>query len=68
MDEFEPLPTPVLHSLTSADGWLLRVWDFTPEPRQAPLAVAIVGHAMMVDSRTICRPDRPTLASVLVAA
>jgi predicted alpha/beta hydrolase len=64
--EFEPLPSPVLHSLTAEDGWLLRVWDFSPLDR--PKAIVVIGHAMMVDGRTICRPDRPTLASVLVAA
>jgi predicted alpha/beta hydrolase len=64
--EFEPLPAPVLHSLTAEDGWLLRIWDFAP--LDPPRAIVVVGHAMMVDSRTICRPDRPTLASVLVAA
>ncbi|MFV8752350.1 alpha/beta fold hydrolase [Nannocystaceae bacterium ST9] len=68
MHEFEPLPTPVLHSLTAEDGWLLRVWDFSPLPRRDPIAIVVVGHAMMVDSRTLCRPDRPTLTSVLVAA
>jgi predicted alpha/beta hydrolase len=66
--EFEPLPAPVLHSLTAEDGWLLRVWDFTPRTVDRPKGIVVVGHAMMVDSRTICRPDRPTLASVLVAA
>ncbi len=68
MHEFEPLPSPVLHSLAAEDGWLLRVWDFSPLPRHAPVGIVVVGHAMMVDSRTICRPDRPTIASVLVAA
>ncbi len=61
----------MLHSLNAEDGWLLRVWDFSPSPLRAshgPLAIVVIGHAMMVDSRTLCRPDRPTLASVLVAA
>ena len=66
--EFEPLPSPVLHSLSAKDGWLLRVWDFSPEPARPARAIVVIGHAMMVDSRTICRPDRPTIASVLVAA
>lgn len=68
MDEFEALPTPVLHSLSARDGWLLRVWDFSPEPRAAARGIVVLGHAMMVDSRTLCRPDRPTIAAVLVAA
>lgn len=65
--DFDTLPDPVLHSIAAADGWLLRVWDFSPIGR-APVGIVIAGHAMMADSRTICRPDRPTLASVLVAA
>ena len=69
MTDFEALPTPVLHSLTADDGWILRVWDFCPEPlREEPVGVVVVGHAMMVDSRTMCRLDRPTISSVLVAA
>lgn len=64
---FETLPPPVLHSLTADDGWILQVWDFSP-PAQRPLGVVVAGHAMLVDSRTLCRPDRPTLAAVLVAA
>lgn len=68
VDEYEPLPSPVLHSLNARDGWLLRVWDFSPLPRVAPRGIVVLGHAMMVDSRTLCRPDRPTIAAVLVAA
>lgn len=68
MRDFETLPAPVLHSLDADDGWLLRVWDFSPIERQRPIGIIVAGHAMMVDSRTICRPDRPTIASVLVAA
>src|SRR5690606_9816302 len=42
---------------------------FTPNAvARRPLGIVIAGHAMMADSRTICRPDRPTIASVLVAA
>lgn len=66
----QPLPPPVLHSLSADDGWLLRVWDYRPAfsaPRAAR-AVVVLGHAMMVDSWTLRRDDRPTLAAVLVAA
>lgn len=66
MPDSETLPPPVLHSIPALDGWRLRVWDFSPEGQ--PVAVVVAGHAMMADSRTICRPDRPTIASVLVAA
>jgi len=67
VSDFETLPPPVLHSLTADDGWLLRVWDFSPVARR-PVGIVVAGHAMMVDSRTLCRPDRPTLVAVLVAA
>ena len=62
------LPQPVLHSVGARDGWLLRVWDFRPPLEREVRGVVVVGHALLVDSRTLCRPDRPTLASVLVAA
>ena len=65
------LPNPVLHTVEASDGWQLRVWEFTPrgeEGEQLPKVTVIAGHAMMVDSRTICRPDRPTLVSTLVDA
>jgi predicted alpha/beta hydrolase len=68
VSDFETLPSPVLHSLNADDGWLLRIWDFSPIARQRPLGIVVAGHAMMADSRTMCRPDRPTIASVLVAA
>lgn len=67
MSDLDTLPPPVLHSLNADDGWLLRVWDFSPIARR-PIAIVVAGHAMMADSRTLCRPDRPTIASVLVAA
>lgn len=67
VSEFEPLPAPVLHSIDAADGWKLRVWDFAPA-NQRPMAIVVAGHAMLADSRTLCRPDRPTLVAVLVAA
>ncbi|NVB38603.1 alpha/beta fold hydrolase [Pseudenhygromyxa sp. WMMC2535] len=64
------LPSPVLHSVSASDGWLLRVWDFGGglDVAARPKAVVVLGHAMLADSRTLCRPDRPTLASVLVDA
>lgn len=67
----ETLPRPVLHTLTARDGWLLRVWDFVPHEGRAGGAVrgvVIASHAMMTDSRSLCRPDRPSIAAVLVAA
>jgi len=66
VSDFEVLPSPVLHTRSAPDGWLLRARDFSPV--LPPRAIVVLGHAMMVDSRTLCRPDRPTLASVLVAA
>ena len=35
MSDFETLPPPVLHSLNADDGWLLRIWDFSPIARPA---------------------------------
>ena len=67
----ETLPSPVMHTITAREGWLLRVWDFVPTSGRAGgsvRGVVIASHAMMVDSRTLCRPDRPTLVAVLVAA
>ncbi|MCA9680804.1 MAG: alpha/beta fold hydrolase, partial [Myxococcales bacterium] len=69
----EVLPAPVLHSLAAGDGWLLRVWDYwtgsaSSRPGEGPRGVVILGHAMLADSRTLARPDRPSLASVLVEA
>jgi predicted alpha/beta hydrolase len=57
----------VLHSLAAEDGWLLRIWDFSPIAKR-PVGIVIAGHAMMADGRTMCRPDRPTITSVLVEA
>lgn len=62
----------MLHTRTARDGWILRAWDYAPTQRllagERPRAIVVLGHAMLVDSRTLCRPDRPTLGSVLVAA
>jgi predicted alpha/beta hydrolase len=49
--------------LEAADGWRLDVVDL--EPRAPARAVCLVGHAMMVDRRSIWREDRPSLAATL---
>ncbi len=59
------LEHPVVHALTAPDGWVLRVYDFVPRCEDAR-GIVILGHAMMVDARTVCRPDRPTIAATLV--
>jgi predicted alpha/beta hydrolase len=46
------------------DGWRLEADLFAPA---RPSAVAVLGHAMMVDRRTMDRPAGRGLASVLVA-
>ena len=46
----------------AADGWRLSVIDLECDD---PWALAIVGHAMMVDRRTVYRADRPSLAGTL---
>ena len=60
------LGEPVLHSLTADDGWVLRAYEFSPA-RDQVRGTVLLGHAMMVDARTLCRPDRPTIAATLVA-
>jgi len=74
-EDREALPSPVLHSLSAGDGWLLRVWDYWSGSDVAadgseirPRGVVVLGHAMLADSRTLCRADRPSLTSVLVEA
>lgn len=52
------------HHLAAAGGDI-SVLDLRPE-REAR-AVAVVGHAMMVDRRTVWHPRRPSLAQALVA-
>ena len=42
----EALPTPVLHSISARDGWLLRVWDFRPPLDREVRGVVVVGHAL----------------------
>ena len=51
------------HRVVTADGWRLDVLDLIPE--RAPCAVAVVGHAMMVDRRTVSRADGPSLCGTL---
>lgn len=50
--------------IACADGWTLDADVLSPA---APLAVAVVGHAMMVDRRTLDRPRGRGLVSQLVA-
>ncbi len=52
--------------VTTPDGWVLRAHDVQPDGPASALVVA--GHAMMVDSRTLWRPDRPSLVGTLVRA
>lgn len=59
------LPAPTVHAWTASDGWVLRTLDFKPATHTR--GVVILGHAMMVDGRTVCREDRPTIAATLVA-
>lgn len=48
--------------LTASDGWRLSVLELMPE---APRGVVVVGHAMMVDRRTVYHPQRASLSSTL---
>ncbi len=50
------------HSERAQDGWCLDILDLKP---LAPIATVVCGHAMMVDRRTLWRPDRTTLADTL---
>jgi predicted alpha/beta hydrolase len=54
------------HVVSAHDGWRLVVDEVAP--RGEPMGVAIVGHAMMVDQRTVYRGDRPSLAAAFAAA
>ncbi|MGZ3406752.1 MAG: alpha/beta fold hydrolase, partial [Polyangia bacterium] len=51
-------------SVACADGWVLRGEIVVAAP---PVAVAVVGHAMMVDRRTLDRPRGRGLVSSLAA-
>ena len=48
--------------VAAADGWQLNVIDLECDD---PWALAIVGHAMMVDRRSVYRVDRASLAGTL---
>jgi len=48
--------------LVADDGWRLSVLDLMPDE---PRAVVVVGHAMMVDRRTVYHPERPSLCTTL---
>jgi predicted alpha/beta hydrolase len=50
----------------AADDFRLHLTELAPT--EAPRAVAVLGHAMMVDARTLFREDRPSLAATLAAA
>jgi predicted alpha/beta hydrolase len=52
------------HWVEAADGWQLNIVDCAAEK---PWAIAVVGHAMMVDRRSVYREDRPSLATTLAA-
>lgn len=54
------------HRIVAADGWPLHVWELRPPTE--PRAVAVLGHAMMVDSRTLLRESGPCLAATLARA
>ena len=56
--------TPVERTVVAADGWQLSALDFAP-PTPAR-AVVVLGHAMMVDRRTVASAHRPCLAQTLV--
>ena len=59
------LETPIVHAWTADDGWVLRVYDFSP--RDQPVrGIVVLGHAMMVDAQTLCRSDRATVAATFV--
>ena len=61
-----PLPPPTESRITAEDGWDLSLLDFAPE--SAAWGCVLMGHAMMVDRRTLCRPDRDTIAATLCEA
>ncbi len=58
--------SPPFHRVIPADRWSLEVRSLLPpgEPR----GVAVLGHAMMVDRRSMDRPEGGGLASTLAAA
>lgn len=57
------MPADRDHRIAAADGWFLAVRELLPAG--PPRGTVIAGHAMMVDSRTLYRQDRPCLAETL---
>jgi predicted alpha/beta hydrolase len=55
---------PIDHVIEARDGWKLSVLEL--QPAGPPIGVAVVGHAMLVDRRTMWRPDRPTIVGTLL--
>lgn len=53
-----------VHVVELDDGWRSVVNELRPAS-DTPRGTIVLGHAMMVDSRTLWRPDRPTLGDVL---
>jgi len=51
------------HWLRAPDGWRLSVLDLPAATK--PWAIAVVGHAMMVDRRTVYRSEGPSLSGTL---
>ncbi|MEE8410445.1 MAG: alpha/beta fold hydrolase [Myxococcota bacterium] len=60
----EPSDAPREHVVEGHDGWRLNVLEL--EPVGEPKAVVLLGHAMLVDRRTLWRPGRRTLGNTLV--
>lgn len=58
--------SPPSHRVITADGWPLSVLRIHPSGE--PRAVAVLGHAMMVDRHSMDRPRGDGLASTLAAA
>ncbi len=54
--------------LEAPDGWTLHLRELRPPSGRPELGAVILGHAMMVDGRTMVREDRPTLADAIVDA
>jgi predicted alpha/beta hydrolase len=59
------LAPPRWHRATAWDGWPLAVRELLPPSGRAPTHTVVLGHAMMVDGRTLLHPRRPSLAHAL---
>ncbi|MBI4956168.1 MAG: alpha/beta hydrolase [Myxococcales bacterium] len=55
-------------AVVARDGWRLDLLELAPPAGTGAHAVAVLGHAMMVDRRTLYTPDRPSLAATLARA